>query len=201
MPIHTFGDSHCSNIYSGWKDCSNIISHHIGPLLCHSFGKEKLNRCNIGKFDIKDNDSVVFCFGEIDCRCHIHKHITDDKSYKTIINEIVNNYADAIKINLENCKVKLKNVCIYNVVPPVQKHNTGENLEYPYLGSDEERKNYILYFNACLKEKCKENNWIFFDVYDSYCDNNGYLSKNLSDGGVHIRNGIFIKKFISDYFV
>ena len=52
-----------------------------------------------------------------------------------------------------------------------------------------------------VKEKCKENNWIFFDVYDSYCDNNGYLSKNLSDGNVHIKNGIFIKKFIIDYLL
>jgi len=52
-----------------------------------------------------------------------------------------------------------------------------------------------------VKEKCKENNWIFFDVYDSYCDNNGYLSKKLSDGHVHIANGIFIKKFIIDYLL
>jgi len=201
MPIHTFGDSHASIIHSGWKDCSNIKAHHLGPILCYSFGKENLNRCNIGKFDIKDNDSVVFCFGEIDCRCHIHKHITNVKSYKMIIDEIVHNYIHAIKINLKNCEVKLKNICIYNVVPPVQKYNTIENSEYPYLGSDEERKNYVLYFNMCLKEKCEENNWIFFDVYNSYCDNNGYLSKKLSDRNVHIKNGIFIKKFINDYLL
>jgi hypothetical protein len=115
-----------------------------------------------------------------------------------IINEIVRNYIHAIKINLENCKVNLKNICIYNVVPPVQKCNAGENLYFPFLGSDEERKNYVLYFNSCLKKKCKENNWIFFDVYNSYCDDNGYLNKKLSDENVHIINGIFIKKFITD---
>ena len=183
---------------------NNVIifkAHHLGPVLCYSFGKEILNRCNIEKFNIKDNDSVVFCFGEIDCRCHIHKHITNVKSYKMIIDEIVNNYIHAIKINLENCKVKLKNICIYNVVPPIQKYNTIENPEFPYLGSDEERKSYVLYFNKCLKEKCKEDNWIFFDVYGSYCNNNGYLSKKLSDGNVHIANGIFIKKFIIDYLL
>ena len=116
-----------------------------------------------------------------------------------IIDEIVNNYIHAIKINLENCTVKLKNICIYNVVPPVQKYNIHKNSPYPFLGSNETRKSYVLYFNECLKKKCKENNWIFFDVYDSYCDNNGYLSKKLSDGNVHIANGIFIKKFITDY--
>ena len=137
MSIHTFGDSHA---YHGWEECDNIKAHYLGPILCYSFGKENLNRCNIEKFNIKYNDSVVFCFGEIDCRCHIHKHITNVKSYKMIINEIVNNYIHAIKINLENCKVKLKNICIYNIVPPVQKYNTAENRSYPFLGSDEERK-------------------------------------------------------------
>jgi hypothetical protein len=37
MTIHTFGDSHSR---SGW---SGIMNHHLGPVLCYSFGKEKLN--------------------------------------------------------------------------------------------------------------------------------------------------------------
>jgi hypothetical protein len=201
MSIHTFGDSHASDSHSGWKDCNNITTHHIGPILCYSFGKEKLNICDISKFGVKNDDSVIFCFGEIDCRCHIYKHITNVKSYEMIIDEIIYNYIDSIKINIDKCNVKLKNICIYNVVPPVQKHNTGENKSYPYLGSDEERKQYVLYFNKCLKEKCDENNWIFFDIYNSYIDNNGFLSKKLSDGIVHIKNGIFFKKFINNYLL
>lgn len=197
MTIHTFGDSHASNIYSGWKDCDGVISHHLGPVLCYSFGKEKLFRCDISNFDIKNNDSVVFCFGEIDCRCHVNKHITYKKTFDIIINEIVCNYADAIKINIENCKVKLKTICIYNVVPPVNSYNTSENKVYPFLGSDDERKSYVLYFNKRLKEICEEYGWIFFDIYDFYTDTNGFLNKELSDGGVHIKNGRFLKEFIN----
>jgi hypothetical protein len=195
--IHTFGDSHSSTVFSGWKDCDNIKPHHLGPILCYSFGREILNRCNIGNFDIKDNDSVVFCFGEIDCRGHIHKHITPVKSYKMIIDEIVNNYIHAIKINLENCKVKLKNICIYNIVPPTRKNVSVISDPLRYLGSDEERKKYTLYFNMCLKKQCEENNWIFFDVYDFYCNSEGYLNTKYSDS-IHIIDGIFIKKFIID---
>ena len=78
---------------------------------------------------------------------------------------------EKVELNISNLEIKLKNVCVYNVVPPVQKHNTHENLEYPYLGTDEERKKYVLYFNKKLKQKCIEKNYVFFDVYDFYKDN------------------------------
>jgi hypothetical protein len=191
MSIHTIGDSHS---HFGW---SEIINHHLGPTLCYSFGNEKLNRCDIRNFNINDGDTIVFCLGEIDCRCHIHKHIKD--TYQDIINTIVDNYFEAIKLNISISQIKLKNVCVYNVVPPVQKYNTFENPEYPYLGTDGERQQYILYFNK--KIKCIENKYIFFDIYDNYIDKNKFLRKDLSDGNVHIKNGIYITKFIKDYLL
>jgi hypothetical protein len=192
MSIHTIGDSHSA---FGW---TGIIKHHLGPLLCYNFGKEKLNRCDIRKFNIKDGDTIVFCLGEIDCRCHIHKHITETTTYKNIINNIVDNYFEAIELNVSISQIKLKNICVYNVVPPIQKYNTLENPEYPYLGTDEERKQYVLYFNKKLKEKCIEKEYIFFDIYNNYIDENGFLRKDLSDGNVHIHYGIYISNFIKE---
>ena len=193
MSFHTIGDSHS---FHGWTD---IINHYIGAVLCYSFGKEKLNRCNISNFNIQDGDTICFCFGEIDCRCHIHKHITYTKTYKDIIDDIVHNYFEAIELNVKSIlPIKLKNICVYNVVPPIQKYNTIENPSFPYLGTDEERKQYTLYFNSKLKEKCKEKNYIYFDIYNYYTDDNGYLRKDLSDRIVHINNGIYIKKFIEE---
>jgi len=155
-----------------------------------------MKRCDIRDFNIKDGDTIVFCLGEIDCRCHIHKHVTDTTSYQHIIDNIVDSYFEAIEVNVTVSQIKLRNVCVYNVVPPVQKYNTLESPEYPYLGTDEERKRYVLYFNEKLKEKCVEKGYVFFDVYDHYTDENGYLRKDLSDGNVHIRNGIHISRFI-----
>lgn len=186
--IHTFGDSHS---YSGWN--KKISMHHLGPILCYSFGKEKLKRCYIKKYNVKKGDIVIFCMGEIDCRCHIYKHITKNITYKNIIDNIIENYIEAILLNTENMDLK---VCIYNVVPPIQKYNTPENPEYPYLGSDDERKKYVLYFNKILKQKCILHNFIFFDIYDKYADENGFLNKKLSDVNVHIKNGIYLDQFI-----
>ena len=193
MPIHTIGDSHSVN---GWS--SEIIKHRLGPLLCYSFGKGKLNRCDIRKFNIKHGDTIIFCLGEIDCRCHIHKYVNNQISYQHIINIIVDNYFHAIELNVSISQIKFKNVCVYNVVPPIRKYNTLENPQYPYLGSDEERKEYVLYFNKKLKEKCIEKRYIFFDVYVNYIDENGYLRKDLSDGNVHISNGVYINNFINE---
>jgi hypothetical protein len=194
MSIHTIGDSHCGNGWSG----TGRIQHHLGAVLCYSFGKEKLNRCDIRNFNIKDGDTIVFCLGEIDCRCHIHKHITDTITYQDIINKIVENYFEAIELNVSTSQIKLKNVCVYNVVPPVQKYNTYEHPDCPYLGTDEERKNYVLYFNKKLKEKCLEKEYVFFDIYDNYTDENGYLRKDLSDGLNHIENSIYVINFIKE---
>ena len=94
----------------------------------------------------------------------------------------------------------VKHVGVLNIVPPVNRNNTWENPDQPYIGSDEERKLYSLYFNQKCKEKCKENNFIFVDVYENYMDSNGYLRKDLSDDNVHIRDGTFLKEFVTSHF-
>jgi hypothetical protein len=197
MSIHTIGDSHSFN---GWN---GIINHHLGPVLCYSFGKEQLNICDIRNFNIKDGDTIVFCLGEIDCRCHIHKYISETKTYQDIIDYIIYNYFEAIDLNVYISQIKLKNVCVYNVIPPIQKwiFNTCKNLEYSFLGTNEERKQYSLYFNKKIKEKCIEKKYIFFDIYNNYTNENGFLKKDFSDGSVHIRNGIYISNFIKENLV
>jgi hypothetical protein len=187
--IHTFGDSHS---HIGWALAPNIQTHPLGPKLCFSIGRDGID-IKTG-FNVNNGDTVIFCFGEIDCRCHIHKHITDVKDYRQIIDTIVDNYVIKVKNavdGFENLKT-----AIYNIVPPIEKHTIWENPEYPYLGTDEERKMYVLYFNEKLWQKCIEYGFVFFDIYNNYTDSNGYLDKSLSDGNVHIGDGIHIKNFI-----
>ena len=45
---------------------------------------------------ITGNDMFVFCLGEIDCRCHIKKQISETKSWKQVIMDMVDLYIKAI---------------------------------------------------------------------------------------------------------
>ena len=219
MVIHTVGDSHS---YNGWDALPNIITHHLGPRLCFSIGRDgidlrkfyddndivnlnngivdsrKLNDI-LGLGKVNEGDTVVFCFGEIDCRCHIHKYVSEDRNYKDIINNIVDKYFIQIKKAVDT--FTSLQTAVYNVVPPVKKEYIVENEEYPQLGTDEERKQYVVYFNEKLKHNCIEYGYIFVDVYDKYTDEDGFLNKLLSDGTVHIRDASHIKSFIDANFI
>ena len=199
MRIHTIGDSHC---VSGWNKIHkfDIFIHHLGPVLCYSFGQEPLQRCKITEYNILEEDIIIFSLGEIDCRCHIHKYITPILSYKHIIEEIVNTYIKSIVTCVKLLDKKLKYICVFNVLPPVNKKDVCENPAFPFLGDDEERKQYVLYFNKKLKEVCLQTNIIYIDIYDKCTDFNGFLKKEISDGSVHMINSNIIESFINDNF-
>ena len=188
--IHTFGDSHADGHHSHWGYIRlpgiNIKTHHLGGKLMYTFGKLKFNVLNIKNYDVCENDIVVFCFGEIDCRYHVHKHITNEHSYIEIIDDITDNYFNAIKQNVEQYN-NIK-TCVYNVIPPTRGFTVDSDHPYPFLGSDEDRKMYYKYMNEKLKELCKAYNYYFFDIYDACCDDKGFLKSEYSDGNVHLRN-------------
>ena len=148
-------------------------------------------------FSENQGKRTAYLLGENSWKWRLQSHV-DTKSYENIIDDIVDNYLKAIELNVSVSQLKLKNVCVYNVVPTTQKYNTSENHVWPYLGTDEERKQYTLYFNEKIKEKCIEKGYIFFDIYNHYIDENGFLRKDLSDGNVHIRNGVYITNFIKE---
>jgi len=206
MVFHTFGDSHSE---FGWKLIPRIKINHLSAKLCYSFGRDKLSLLNIKNYNVSEGDSVLFSFGEIDCRAHIYKHDTDDNQYPKIIDDIIDNYFIAIKLNVS--QYNNLNVFIYFVPPSdvttqlneeelqlyvYKKINKNEHSVYPWLGTNEIRKKYFLYFYNKLKQKCIEYNYIMFDIYNQYCDENGFIKQELSDGTAHINNPIYINEFI-----
>jgi len=194
MRIFVFGDSHS---YSGWEDIHipNVEIHirHLGAKLMHTFNKGKLIHLN--DHLIYDGDTIVFCFGEIDARCHIHRLRESEIGFKNIINDLVHNYMAAIKEHTSEFNLK---VCVYFVPPAVRKETIlVHDVEYPFLGTDAERKKYVQYMNERLRNECEEKGFMFIDLYDQYCDKEGFLNIDMSDGGPHIKEIVPLVNFIN----
>ncbi len=188
MELHTIGDSHA---IKGWRRVRvsgvHIFTHHLGPRLMHSFGRDRSYL--FGQFLPKD--VIVFCFGEIDVRCHLHRF---GSKYASEINRLALSYFEAIDHNL-NLLDPIKS-CVYSIPPPVRKNLVKENRLYPFNGSDEERKEYTLTMNQKLRELCSTYGHLFFDVYNICCDEEGYLNMAVSDGYMHIHRAAPIAQFI-----
>lgn len=192
ITIHTIGDSHS---YAGWQDIRRddmqIWIHHLGAVTCSSFGIKKFELYNIQEANIKEGEVVCFVFGEIDCRTHLHKHI---EMYQLLIDRIIENYFSAIKLNVD--QYKNLTVLVQSVTPPARKdtyltdHIREIEIQYgtPTLGEDSERKIFAQYMNEKIKEYCEIYNYSYLNTYDKYCDAEGYLNPELSDGNVHIKD-------------
>ena len=93
--IHTFGDSHSKFCWQAIAlDNVTVSIHYLGPKLMYSFAKDPLSLIKSDMNNVKQGDIICFCFGEIDCRCHVHKYI--NLGYEYVIDELVNNYIKAI---------------------------------------------------------------------------------------------------------
>ena len=202
--IYTIGDSHSK---FGWDKINGVYCNWLGPKLMYTFKKDDFNINNIS-----ENDHIVFCFGEIDVRCHIKKN-TIDNDYESVIDNICQRYVNEI---LEIKKIhNIKNIHVYNIVPTRRIETKEPYLincdnyiefkedptnQYPHVGSDLDRKSYTLFFNKKLKSITKVHNLGFIDIYDKYIDIDGYLNMNLSDGCVHISDEKYLLDFIVNNF-
>ena len=166
--IYTIGDSHA---WHCWLKIKNTATYTAGPMTMFHFGNYK--PIMTGK--IPKDGIVCFCWGEIDCRCHVFKHPPFDQCVEALIA----NYLEAIKANVEGRDPK--DVWIYNVVPPPRRdppltHLSPENPGYPFLGTDQERLSFAKRMNDLLRK----SPYTFVDVYDKYADKDGFLILDLS---------------------
>jgi hypothetical protein len=142
-------------------------------------------------FNIEDGDTVIFCFGEIDCRI-----IFSAPEYSDIWQEMVDTtvplYFDVIRINEE--KFNRLHMMVFNIIPTTK----NKYLEtYPKSSGSKQRKAVTLYVNAKLREYCEKYNYIFFDIYDKYCDENGYLDRKWADDRTHILDPVYYVEFLN----
>lgn len=170
--IYPVGDSHA---WHCWLKIPTASTYTVGPMTLYHFGSQK----PIVTEAIPLDKIVVFCWGEIDCRCHVNKHLPAIPC----IDELVANYREAIKANIVGRDPS--KIWVYNVVPPAKDHPL-DNPGFPFLGTGEERRSYALYMNNRIRTMCAEEGWKFVDLYAFYSDSEGFLIPSMSDDQVHV---------------
>ena len=188
--IHIIGDSH-SLMFQNIEGC---IIHHVGPITMHRIGRDGINIKNYG---VRENDFVVFTFGEIDVRCHIG--IQRDKQNRAV-EEIIETLAQNILLSILQNNRQFTNIhfLICSVVPPTNAHY---NPQFPFYGTLVDRIMLTKKLNRNLKSKCESRNVGFLDIYDFYSLENGELNPAMSDGIIHIHSSSNdkIKQCLLDY--
>jgi len=167
IKIYTLGDSHS---WHAWLNIPEVTVKTIGPMTMHGMATGS----SFGLKEIPKGSYLICCWGEIDCRCHVHNH----QPWQECINKLVEGYLEKIKEFAKDYKVIL-----FNVVPPPKAEKVVEKWggkDFPFVGSNEVRLQYVKYMN----KKLKESGYPFIDVYDHYCDEDGFML----DGNVHIKD-------------
>lgn len=183
--IISFGDSHSFNTFRSLSD--DAIAKKQSPgLTMHKVGRDGLHYHNY----MNNRDTIIYCCGEIDVRCHIKKQILLNREKEEIINTLAKNYVNAILNRDKKDKHKKINITriIMSVVPPCIFKTIKDNPDYPCIGTDEERAEYTLLLNKELEDLCAINNIMFFNIYPFYADQNGSMRTDMSKDGVHISN-------------
>lgn len=140
-------------------------------------------------FNINNGDFVIISMGEVDIRSHLSAEEYTN-TWQETIDKIVPEYFEALKANRDNFNHIYLGV--YNVIPPVRGHwNHGEEREIRKLAMSK-------YMNTKLKEYCEKYNYIFVDVYDKYCDDDGFLRDELSHSVMHIGNPVYLIEFLNN---
>jgi hypothetical protein len=197
--IYIFGDSHARFNFKNLKQRHNNLSKD--SITMFRVGRDGLKFIDFKYVGIGDGATVIYAFGEVDARCHVGRQVLLCNEANTIIDKLVDDYIESIKININNMNIKIIICCI---VPPMDKGKyesfhgpQSHDFDLPFVGTNEERIGYTVYMNKKLKEKCEANKFIYLDFYKYYLNDNNTLDWTKSDHVVHIIDNEYILDLVN----
>jgi hypothetical protein len=177
-------------------------SYRIGPATAYQLETKKYIIDDIIKKHYKDDDSVLFCFGEVDVRAHLIKQMNlQNRPIDDIVKECVDRYFDVI-LHYKNSGI---NCIVWGVIGSwhESKYYTG-----PSFGTCVERNKVSEKFNNYIEELCKLHNVgfvsIFYDMINENYETNPYYLDNWPGSHMHLSQTcmpIIIKKFDEHGFI
>lgn len=187
--IHCIGDSHVSFfggqdvIQPDWPEPSDdlldcFVTHHIGPALAYNLsrtgtqtrGREKL-------FEVlaqvaPRNETVLLCFGEIDCRAHVLKQAAKRAvPVETVVAECLEQYFQVVR----EVMARGVQVIVYNAVPSAISRTRKSKREDDYVavGDWRARNRALREFNAGAKQRCADSGAKFLETFPALVNESG----------------------------
>ena len=199
MTIFAIGDSHSIFFWNSEIIKEHWVSFAGLPLTWYQLINRGLDLYNVGtklgngheKYNIKSGDYVLFCYGWNDIQKNIYKYAKNN--YKSELERLINKYGEILK-NYKN-KYNITPI-IQNIMPNPLKENRSIN------GNADVRNMYIKYANQYLSKYCKDNNILFFNVYDLVADEKGYLKNIYTKDKIHLDyDNMFLRKTIDNKLI
>ena len=170
--IHCIGDSH-SAVFSGeeamqpcWPEpAANTLpqfkSYRIGPATAYQIAnKQPIIESLIDSIELGVDDSLMFCFGEVDIRAHLIKQAKmQDRPVNDLVVECVNRYINAISY------YKKYGVQIIIWGPIASWSATKEYTGGPSFGTEQERNWVTFAFNTALHLACVREGFEFASIF------------------------------------
>jgi hypothetical protein len=190
--IYILGDSHGYHNYKN-NPIPNVINLYQSNITMHRIGRDNII-INFDRIQKRPDDIYVFCYGEIDCRCHIQQQINAGRNEDQIIEELVQKYFTTIN----NHTKPSKRIVITAVVPPVsraiyEKYNGPITHEFPFVGTDEDRVRFTVKMNSIIADYCKLYDYYYFYPYEPYILEDGTLNfAMVENNNIHIDDNTHI---------
>jgi len=192
--IHCIGDSHVS-VFTGhdrmppiWhqnhnnKNISDDKTEYFKTYRLGAATSYQLERkipdieYIIKELPIDKDDSILFCFGEVDIRAHLIKQSEiQEKEIVEVVKECVDKYFKTILYFKNNG---------YNMMVWGPIASWGDKAPYtsgPSFGSNLERNNATKIYNEYLEQLCNKNDITFLTIFDKMLHEDGTTDEKYLD--------------------
>jgi hypothetical protein len=202
--IYSIGDSHANNTF---KNIDQVTRTCVGSLTLKRVSHQDDNTLANKLLEISPclNDTIIFCFGEIDIRIFVKINLDNNPQYS--LSALLENWVKHYLAKIYSLSSQRFNTLVMSVVPPCYL-NTPQKA-FPGAASDNpgtsniERALYTKETNRLLKQECNILGIGYLDIYSQYKDENGMLPFELSDtdimghpNGIHIGNTAKVKELL-----
>ena len=188
--IHVVGDSHVM-VFSGKEHIPDEVddrgflpffrTYRLGPYTAYNAVKLRSPIESIIRDNVGPDDSVMLCFGEIDCRAHLIKQSEiQGRSLEDVVAECVGRYAQLFDLK-EKYGLGL---LVWNV--PASSREDIEHGEYSTYGTCAQRNEATRLFNKILGEECKNRGVVLVSIFDELVDEDGLTRAEYYADSIHL---------------